>query len=161
MGVSGSGKSTVGRMLATDAGLPFVDADDLHPAANIAKMAAGIPLTDTDRAPWLRDVGLVLATPPVVVACSALKVTYRNRLREFAPNLQIVYLRATPQLLGARLAQRVHEFMPGSLLSSQLETLEPPGEAENPFVLDAEMSPSELMTWFRERAGTICPARNR
>ena len=98
MGVSGSGKSTVGALLATRLGLPFIDGDDLHPQANKQKMAAGIPLDDADRAPWLDTVAAALARAPVVVACSALKRRYRDRLRAKAPHVQFIYLAGSPEL---------------------------------------------------------------
>ncbi len=129
MGVSGSGKSTIGDELAARLGIRFVDADDLHPAANVAKMAAGHPLTDDDRWPWLDAVGAVLARGPVVVACSALKRSYRDRLRAAAPDLAVVYLSAPRDLLVERMTHRTH-FMPVTLLDSQLATLEPPAADE-------------------------------
>jgi gluconokinase len=131
MGVSGSGKSAVGGSLAAALGRPFVDADDLHPAANKQKMAQGIPLTDDDRWGWLDIVGERLgAGGPVVVACSALKRVYRDRLRAAAPDALFVHLHGSPELLAQRMGHRVHEFMPVTLLGSQLATLEPlqPGE---------------------------------
>ena len=136
MGVSGSGKSTFGLALARRLGLEFVDADALHPAANRRKMAAGIPLDDADRAPWLDAVAEVLADGPVVVACSALRRRYRERLRQAAPDLALVLLEGSRDLLAARLEARIHEFMSPTLLDSQLDTLERPGPDEHPIVLD-------------------------
>ena len=135
MGVSGSGKTTVGSALAARLGLRFVDADDLHPAANVEKMAAGIPLTDEDRWPWLDAVGAVLADGPVVVACSALRRVYRDRLRAAAPALRLVYLHGSRELLAERMGHRDH-FMPVALLDSQLATLEVPGPDEDAIALD-------------------------
>ena len=106
MGVSGSGKSTVGALLAVQLGLPFIDGDDLHPAANKRKMAAGIALDDADRAPWLDAIARVLARAPAVVACSALKRRYRDRLRVAAPDLKLVYLAGSRALLAQRIAGR-------------------------------------------------------
>lgn len=126
MGVSGAGKSTFGAALAEALGRSFVDADDLHPAANKAKMAAGTPLTDDDRAPWLDAVAAAArAREPVVVACSALKRGYRDRLAAGAPSIAFVELDLTREELERRLGGRRHEFMPATLLDSQLATLEP------------------------------------
>jgi gluconokinase len=136
MGVSGSGKTTVGVALAARLGLRFVDADELHPAANVEKMAAGIPLTDEDRWPWLDAVGAVLATGDVVVACSALRRVYRDRLRDAAPGLILVYLHGDRELLAERMGHRPGHFMPASLLDSQLATLEPPADDEHAFSFD-------------------------
>jgi gluconokinase len=128
MGVSGSGKSTVGSALAAELRVPFVDADDLHPLANVEKMASGIPLTDDDRWPWLRLVGERLAgagATGMVVACSALKRSYRDAIRAEAPGVRFVFLDASRALLEARVANRPTHFMPASLLDSQLAALEP------------------------------------
>jgi gluconokinase len=130
MGVSGCGKSSLGAALAAALALPFTDADDLHPAANRAKMAAGQPLTDADRAPWLQAVGAVLAPNAGVVACSALRRAYRDRLRETAGPVQFLHLTAPRGVIALRLAARRGHFMPVALLESQFATLEPlaPGE---------------------------------
>lgn len=128
MGVSGSGKSTVGRLLADRLGTPFVDGDDLHPAANVAKMASGIPLTDEDRAPWLAAVGRTLAQAGpegIVVACSALKRGYRDLIRAEAPDARFAELDGAPALIADRMGARTDHFMPPTLLSSQLATLQP------------------------------------
>jgi carbohydrate kinase (thermoresistant glucokinase family) len=125
MGVSGVGKSTVGAELALQLGVGFVDADVFHSEGNRAKMAAGIPLTDADRAPWLDAVGSVLsASPGLVVACSALKRSYRDQLRKWAPDLVAVHLTCSKELLMERLAAREGHFVSVGLLPSQLETLE-------------------------------------
>lgn len=135
MGVSGSGKTTLGATLGEALRLPFVDADDLHPAANKALMAAGIPLSDADRWPWLKVVaqailqGRSLGRPPIV-ACSALKRAYRDLLRAHISDLVFVYLDGSAQTIAERLMHREHEYMPASLLSSQVAALEPPDENE-------------------------------
>jgi gluconokinase len=124
MGVSGVGKTEVGRRLAERLGLPFADADDLHPAANVAKMAAGIPLDDDDRWPWLDAVGAALAGRPLVMACSALRRAYRDRIRAAAPGAVFVEIAVDPAVIRARMDARAGHFMPSSLLDSQLATLE-------------------------------------
>jgi gluconokinase len=136
MGVSGSGKTTVGEAIAERTGWPFVDADLLHPQSNIDKMEAGIPLTDADRFPWLELVADWIgrqhdAGQPGVVACSALRRAYRDVLREADPSLRIVYLQASRELLVQRLRERRGHFFPQILLDSQLATLEEPGPDEN------------------------------
>jgi gluconokinase len=145
MGVSGSGKSTLGLQLAARLGVRFVDGDDLHPDQNRHKLAAGVPLSDADRAPWLDAVADVLSEGGVVVACSALRRRYRERLRAAAPQLRLFYLCGSRELLAARLAQRRHAFMPASLLDSQLATLEPPAPEERAVVLNVERPLSELL----------------
>jgi carbohydrate kinase (thermoresistant glucokinase family) len=125
MGVSGCGKSSLGAALATALALPFTDADDLHPVGNRAKMAAGQPLTDADRWPWLQAVGAVLAGGAGVVACSALRRAYRDRLRATAGPVQFLHLVAPREVIAQRLAARRGHFMPVALLESQLATLEP------------------------------------
>ncbi|WP_285249765.1 gluconokinase [Pseudarthrobacter sp. fls2-241-R2A-168] len=128
MGVSGAGKSTVGAALAERLGAAFVDSDSLHPKANVEKMAAGTPLTDEDRWPWLDLVGAELASAHadgIVVACSALKRAYRDAIRAKAPSALFVQLQVELPLLQERVAKRPGHFMPASLLTSQLETLEP------------------------------------
>ena len=127
MGVSGCGKSSVGRALSILCDMTFIDGDDLHPAANIAKMASGQPLTDADRAPWLGVVGETLAqTPgPVVIGCSALKRSYRDIIRTRVPEpVRFVHLDAAERVLAARLKARAGHFMPPALLQSQFEALE-------------------------------------
>jgi gluconokinase len=147
MGVTGAGKSTFGAMLAARIDLPFVDGDDLHSKANKQKMAAGIPLNDADRAPWLDTVAATLARAPVVVACSALKRRYRDRLRAGAADVQFVYLVGPPTLLAQRLKMRAHEFMPPELLESQLAILEPPGSDENALTIDIRLSPEAMVDY--------------
>jgi gluconokinase len=144
MGVSGTGKSTVGAALADALGLPFLEGDALHPLANVAKMAAGIPLTDEDRAPWLDLIAAELHRP-VVVACSALRRVYRDRLRRDAPDLALVYLHGSRELLAERIGHRPGHFMPTSLLDSQLATLEPPTADENAIAMDVVLPPDEIV----------------
>ena len=138
MGVSGSGKSTIGVLIANALGVPFVDADGLHPVANIEKMAAGTPLTDEDRWPWLAVVGRVLAEAEAgtVVACSALRRVYRDAIVAEAPGTLFVHLDGTKEVLTSRLEGRSDHFMPPALLDSQLKTLEPLGADEPGIVLD-------------------------
>jgi gluconokinase len=151
MGVSGSGKTTVGAALADALGLRFVDGDALHPAANVAKMAAGIPLDDVDRWPWLDAIGAVLAEAPVVVACSALKRAYRDRLRAAAPGLQLVFLDGSPALLASRMTARPGHFMPPSLLDSQLATLERPDPNEHALTADIAEPAAAIVAELAER----------
>jgi gluconokinase len=149
MGVSGSGKSTVGSRLASALHAEFVEGDELHPSANVAKMAAGTPLDDADREGWLRTLADRLgaahaAQRSLVVSCSALKRSYRDLLRTGAPGLRFVYLQGDFDLLGARLAARVGHYMPASLLASQFAALEPPTPDEDPIVLDCRHPADQL-----------------
>ncbi|WP_129844235.1 gluconokinase [Streptomyces sp. RFCAC02] len=129
MGVSGSGKSTVGALLAERLGVPYAEADDFHSPGNIAKMSAGTPLTDEDRAPWLDAIGAWAAERTGhgggVVSCSALKRAYRDRLRAAAPELLFIHLDGSRELIASRMARRTDHFMPTTLLDSQLAALEP------------------------------------
>jgi gluconokinase len=130
MGVSGSGKSTIGKPLAARLGFHFLDADEFHPPANVAKMASGTPLTDEDRAPWLHKLnGMLRERRDAVLACSALKESYRQLLSRGLADCRFVHLRGSLQLIRARLADRKHRYMPASLLESQFATLEPPADA--------------------------------
>jgi gluconokinase len=136
MGVSGSGKSTVGAALAQRLRVPFADADDFHPPANIAKMTAGEALDDDDRYPWLEAIGQWLARQNGdggVMSCSALKRKYRDQLRRHCPETLFAHLSGTPEVIGRRQASRPGHFMPASLLASQFDTLEPL-EADEPGV---------------------------
>lgn len=132
MGVSGCGKTSVGQALAARLGIGFVDADDLHPPGNVAKMRAGLWLTDADRSPWLDRVADRLRHDgPVVVACSALRRMYRDRIRAGAGGPVIfVHLDGEREVIAARMTARQGHFMPPSLLDSQFATLEPPGRDE-------------------------------
>ncbi len=150
MGVSGSGKTTIAALLAGRLRWDFEDADDLHPAANIAKMHAGIPLTDADRWPWLHAVaGWIDATRAAggqgVVACSALKRRYRDIVIGDRPDVQLVYLKGDRKLIRARLACRHGHFMPAGLLESQFEALEEPTADEHPIVISIDRRPREIV----------------
>jgi gluconokinase len=133
MGVSGSGKTTVGQAVARQLGWVFADADDYHPQANRDKMARGEPLGDADRQPWLERLRQLIEENlaqgrSLVLACSALRERYRQVLMEGLPSVQLVYLRGEPALIAQRMKERSGHFMPPSLLESQLNTLEPPSE---------------------------------
>jgi gluconokinase len=135
MGVSGCGKTTLARALAERLGCPFAEGDDLHPAANVLKMAAGHPLDDEDRLPWLRDVAVWIAAheaagSAAVLTCSALRRSYRDLLREGNPSVWFAHLHPSPAVLAERLARRTGHYMPASLLDSQLRTLEPLQDGE-------------------------------
>lgn len=150
MGVSGCGKTTVGQLLAEALGVDYVEGDALHPPANVARMAAGIPLTDADRHGWLQAVAQRLSQAAgqglgVVVSCSALKRAYRDQLREAAPGLRLLFLHGDAGLIGDRLAARQGHYMPVSLLQSQLDTLEPPAPDERPIALPITQPPEALV----------------
>jgi gluconokinase len=141
MGITGSGKSTVGTMLAHALGVDLVEGDDYHSLENVRRMASGIPLTDDDRAGWLRTLAARIreakdAGTGLVLSCSALKRSYRDVLRAAAPELRFVFLKGSRALIAARLAERRGHFMPASLLDSQLATLEEPGFDENAWAYD-------------------------
>lgn len=150
MGVSGSGKSTVGAALAQRLRVPFADADDFHPPANIEKMSAGIPLDDTDRAPWLDAVGVWLAyhSGGAVMSCSALRRDYRDRLRHHAPRLAFIHLAGSREVIAARMAGRPGHFMPSSLLDSQFETLEPLEPDEAGLTIDIDQSVDDVVQQY-------------
>lgn len=154
MGVSGCGKSTVGALLAAQENAVFLDGDSLHPQANIDKMAAGIPLDDDDRGPWLREIGarFAAADTPLVIACSALKRSYRDLIRAAAPDVRFVHLHGSEELLMSRMAVRPGHFMPASLLRSQLQTLEPLEDDEPGVVLDIADPPETLAAQARRWA---------
>ncbi|MDF1604052.1 gluconokinase [Nocardioides sp. YIM 152315] len=150
MGVSGSGKSTVGAALAQRLRVPFEDADDLHPSANVAKMSRGEPLDDNDRYPWLALVGEWLAVHEDggVMSCSALKRKYRDQIRGLAPDVVFLLLDGTPELIAARQAARPGHFMPASLLASQFATLEPLAPDEDGVVLDVDQSVDAIVQGY-------------
>ena len=150
MGVSGSGKSTIGALLAEALGWPFADADGFHPAANVAKMAAGQPLTDADRWPWLDAIAAHIgasrtAEQPVVVACSALRRAYRERLRAGHGDLIFLHLAGAPEVIAARQAARQGHFMPPSLMASQFATLEDPAGEADAVTVSVVASPHEVV----------------
>ncbi|MFB7251657.1 gluconokinase [Microbacterium sp. NPDC056234] len=149
MGVQGIGKSTIGRLLAQRLGVPFVDGDGLHPERNVESMAAGIPLTDADREPWLHIVGetLVAHKPDggVVVACSALRRAYRDLIRSHDPDVYFVEPWGPIELVAERVGARTHEYMPAALLQSQYDTLEPLGEDEHGVRMSVIESPEAIV----------------
>ncbi|OLB77524.1 MAG: hypothetical protein AUI14_15815 [Actinobacteria bacterium 13_2_20CM_2_71_6] len=158
MGVSGSGKTTVGAMLAGRLQWKYAEADAFHPAANIEKMAAGHPLTDEDRMPWLAAIGewidaAVAAGEPAVVTCSALKRAYRDQLHAGRPEVQMVYLRGSRDLIATRLAARQGHFFTAAMLDSQLAALEEPTAGEGALVVSIEGTPEEIVEDILARLG--------
>jgi gluconokinase len=147
MGAAGAGKSTVGRLLAERLGWCFIEGDDFHSPENIAKMSAGVPLTDSDRKPWLDALNTVLREQSttqngLVLACSALKLTYRKRLAAGVKSALFVYLKADPATLTERLTGRQDHYMPAGLLMSQLEDLEEPDDA---IMIDATLPAEQIV----------------
>lgn len=164
-GVSGSGKSTIGAVMAAQLGWAFEDGDALHPPGNIAKMVAGVPLTDADRWPWLAALGSwmdqqIAAGRPAVVACSALKRSYRDRLTHGRPDVRVVILEVDEAALMARLAARHGHFFPPRLLASQLAELELPGPDEPTLLVPEGGPPAEVAAEIIRRLG-LTPARKR
>ncbi|MEQ1613974.1 MAG: gluconokinase [Hyphomicrobiaceae bacterium] len=150
MGVAGCGKSTIGEALAKKLGWPFRDADSFHPAANVAKMSAGTPLTDDDRWPWLEAIAAWIderrATgTPGIVSCSALKRSYRRVLLDGRTDVALVYLKGDHALIADRMARRRNHFMPPSLLASQFATLEEPTAEERPVVVSIALPPRKIV----------------
>src|SRR6266576_4069419 len=158
MGVSGSGKSLIGAQLAAALHIDFVEGDDLHPADNVKRMAAGVPLTDADRRGWLLAIGTRLrdakrAGRGLIVSCSALKRSYRDLLRSAGDDtVRFVYLAGSRALLAERMAQRRGHFMPASLLESQLATLEEPAPDERAWVCDIREKPDAIVADLVRRA---------
>ena len=153
MGVSGAGKTRIGRALASELQWPFLDADDFHPAPNIAKMRGGAPLEPVDRTGWLHAIRAALASADggnAVLACSALRRDFRDSLREGLIDLRFVYLKADPALIRARVAARTDHFMPASLVDSQFDTLEEPDEA---LVIDASQPPDAIVQQILQELG--------
>jgi gluconokinase len=159
-GVSGSGKTTVGALLAGSLGWAFADADTFHPAANVAKMRAGLPLTDDDRRPWLLAIGAwlderIAARQSAVVTCSALKRSYRNLLLDGRPQARMVFLAADRDVLARRLAARHGHFFPRQLLGTQLDILEPPQPAEHVLSIEPADDPAATVASI---LAVLCPA---
>ena len=161
MGVSGCGKTTIGDLVARELGVPFLDGDSLHPVENVAKMAAGTPLTDEDRWPWLATVGAELAKAGdggLVLACSALRRSYRDAIREQAPDTVFLHLHGSKEVLGSRLEGRSGHFMPTTLLDSQLATLEPLEADEAGFVVDIAVPVDEVVASSLADIAAVVPA---
>lgn len=155
MGVSGAGKSLIGKMLAQDLGWPFFDADDYHPRANIEKMSRGIPLSEDDRVPWLRRItrlveDLDAGSRPAVIACSALRQSYREMVAGKTGSVRFVYLKGEYELIRQRIRARKKHFMHPALLRSQFEILEEPKEA---VIVDVEESPRRAVSRIRQMLG--------
>jgi len=160
MGVSGSGKSTVGAAIAQRLRVPFADADDFHPPANIAKMTAGHALDDHDRHPWLEAIGEWLAAHPDggVMSCSALKRKYRDQLRHHARGVEFLHLHGSREVIARRQASRPGHFMPASLLASQFDTLEPLAPDERGVVIDVDQDIDSIVQQYVEHTtGTSNP----
>lgn len=155
MGVSGSGKSTVGAALAQRLRVPFADADDFHPDANIAKMSAGEALNDDDRLPWLDSIGRWLAdhSSGGVMSCSALKRAYRDQLRDHCADVEFLHLSGTPDVIGRRQASRPGHFMPASLLKSQFDTLEPLAADERGVAIDVAQNIDSIIDNYVSQTG--------
>jgi len=166
MGVCGSGKSTVGLLLAKRLGWPFIEGDELHPRTNVEKMRRGEALCDDDRWPWLERIAGSIAEhqnrgKSVVVTCSALKRAYRDRLRTAGTPLYFVHLRGEPGLLAERMAERREHFMPPGLLDSQLATLEVPENCENVLEIDVKLPPHGIVDHICSAMPDIRPASSR
>ena len=151
MGVAGTGKTTIGLLLAVALGVPYAEGDDFHPPANIAKMTAGNALDDDDRHPWLESIGEWLAERSEaggVMSCSALKRKYRDQLRQHEPRTEFLLLHGTFEVITRRQASRPGHFMPASLLQSQFDTLEPLAPDENGVVVDVDQSIDAIVTEY-------------
>lgn len=147
MGVSGCGKSSVGIALAQKIGAKFVDGDDLHPESNKNKMSSGVPLDDADRWPWLQLVGETLEiNQNIVIACSALKTIYREKILSYAPETRFIHLNGSKEILLSRLKKRSDHFMPADLLESQLQTLEQLAPSEPGRIFDIGKPLAQLVS---------------
>lgn len=150
MGVASSGKTSLGERLAGELGWPFRDADSFHPPENVAKMSSGTPLTDEDRKPWLAAIAAWIddlrnSGRHGIVTCSALKKAYRDVIIGDRPDVALVYLKGSRELIGQRMASRQHHFMPPALLDSQFATLQEPGPDERPFVVSVEATKDAIV----------------
>jgi carbohydrate kinase (thermoresistant glucokinase family) len=146
MGITGSGKTTVGKALAQSLGVEFIDGDDLHPDSNKKKMTSGVPLDDSDREPWLRSVGdELMKRDHIIIACSALKRSYRDQIRARTPNVRFIHLTGSRDLIHDRLRSRSAHFMPITLLDSQFEALEPLEQSEQGFAIESSRSVNEIV----------------
>jgi len=170
MGVSGSGKTTVAKLLAAALGCRFQEGDDLHPAANVEKMRNGTPLTDADRRPWLQTIAAMIDDcrahgESIVITCSALKRTYRDIIIGDRQDVTLVYLKGSRELIRHRLEGRHDHFMPSALLGSQLVTLEEPGEDEHAITVDVGGRPGEIvgevLRVLEQRRGGELPGASR
>jgi carbohydrate kinase (thermoresistant glucokinase family) len=164
MGVSGSGKTTVGERLAARLGWPYQEGDALHPPANVAKMRSGTPLDDADRRPWLEAIAARVdewraAGSPGVVTCSALKRRYRDIIVGGRPEVGLVYLKGSKDEIGARLSGRHGHFMPATLLQSQFAALEEPGPEERPITVSVDGAPDEIVEDVMRKLAAETPAR--
>lgn len=160
MGVSGAGKSTIAKAVAARLGWTFLEGDDLHPAANVAKMKSGIPLDDADRAPWLAAIAAWIdrqaqAGEPGIIACSALKRRYRQALTDGRPFARIVYLEGDRDIIRERIEARKHAYFPAALLDSQFDALEPPGPDEHPIVVDVAQPLEAQVEAIVEAVGSV------
>jgi gluconokinase len=158
MGVAGAGKTTIGQLLAQDLRWPFYDGDDFHPPANIDKMSRGVALTDDDRAAWLASLRqlierLLREQQGAVIACSALKQSYRQVLQQQNEDVHFIYLKGDPDLMRQRLEQRPGHFMKANLLASQFETLEEPADPEGVLTVEASLPPQAIVKSIKSGFG--------
>ena len=158
MGVSGSGKTEIGSRLAQRLGIEFIEGDDFHPPANVAKMRSGTPLEDADRWPWLAHLNRLLKEEEnAVLACSALKQRYRDRLLQGVAHFAVVYLHGDAALIRSRAQTRTHRYMPASLLESQFAALEPPAGA---IAVDVAATPEDCVAAIVSRLSVNSPSRS-